>query len=204
MRLVLIGCEYVGKTTLANALEAWGTERGRRFHMDDSDFSIPDELLLSEEEQRAMVALPPKLKERFQRFQVHYHLGVLARQEDCILGGFHIQEAIYGPRYYYPGLAVTYQRQVEHEMPPDTVLVLLTAGPSVIRERMRATPHRYPIVPPDDVEEVEAQFEAEFKASWIRRKVRLDTSGLESRQILGRFLEVVRPELSVKDLLLTS
>ena len=102
MRLILIGGEYVGKTTLANALEKWGLAHGRRFHMDDSDFSIPDIVHLKEDEQEAMVALPPVVKERFQRFQVHYHVFVARKHEDCVLGGFHIQEAIYGPRYYYP------------------------------------------------------------------------------------------------------
>ena len=201
MRLILIGCEYVGKTTLANALEKWGLQQGRRFHMDDHDFSIPDEAHLNEEEQQAMVELPPKLKERF---QVHYHVGVLNRHEDCILGGFHIEEAIYGPRYYYPGHTITYHRQVEPQMPPDTILAFLTAGPSVIRARMQASPHAYQLVQPDQVEEVQDQFEAEFTASWIGRKMRFDNSDFQAKEILDRFLEAVRPHLSARDLLLTS
>lgn len=204
MRLVLIGCEYVGKTTLANALEKWGLERGRKFHMDDSDFSIPDDRHLNEEEQEAMVALPPTLKERFQRFQVYYHLDILDRYDDCILGGFHIQEAIYGPRYYYPGRTVTYQRAIEPHMPNDTILALMTAAPGAIRERMVAAPHRYPLVKPDEVEEIQAEFEREFVDSAIRQKVRFDTSDFGSDQVLARFLEAVRPQLSLRDLILTS
>ena len=177
MRLILIGCEYVEKTTLADALEAWGLKSGRRFHMDDSDFSIPDDRHLSEEEQQAMVALPPTIKERFQRFQVYYHLHILDKYEDCILGGFHIQEVVYGQRYYYPdGRRVTYQLEIEPLMPEDTVLALLTAKPEVIRSRMEETPHRYPLVKPAQVEEIQAEFEAEFAASRIPRKVRFDTS----------------------------
>ena len=202
MRLILIGCEYVGKTTLANYLQAWGLEHGCSFHMDDTDFSIPDERHLNEEEQSAMVALPPAIKERFQRFQVYYHLDILDRYEDCILSGYHIEEAIYGPRYYHSGHAVTYHRAVERHIPHDTVLTLLTAAPEVIRARMEAAPHRYPLVRPDEVEDVQRQFEAEFRASLIYRKVQLDTSGFPPEELLERFLAVARPKLSVRDLLL--
>ena len=205
MRLILIGCEYVGKTTLADALKAWGLKRGRPFHMDDSDFSIPDDRHLSEEDQSAMVKLPPTIKERFQRFQIYYHLHILDRYEDCVLGGFHIQEAVYGNRYYYPGgRSVTYHREIEPLMPPDTVLALLTARSEVIRSRMEAAPHRYSLVKSAEVEEIQAEFEAEFAASSIRRKVRFDTSDFRPDQILDRFLVAVRPALNTRDLLLTS
>jgi hypothetical protein len=43
--------------------------------------------------------LLPAIKERYQRFQISYHVEVLAHWEHCILAGFHIEEAIYGPRY---------------------------------------------------------------------------------------------------------
>ena len=202
MRLITIGCEYAGKTTLADALREWGIEHGRRFHMDDTDFSIPDARHLDDEEQRVMAALPPKIKERFQRFQVYYHIGVLTKHENCILGGFHIEEAIYGPRYYYPGKTAGYAREVETQLPSDTILVLLTADPDVIRERMRTFPHKYPLVQAAEVEDVQRQFEQEFGASWIRRKVRLDTSGFTPSELLDRFLDAVRPFLSLRDLVL--
>ena len=204
MRLIFIGCEYVGKTTLANALEEWGICRGRRFHMDDSDFSIPDDRHLNEAEQQAMVKLPPTLKERFQRFQVYYHLDILARYDDCILGGFHIQEAIYGPRYYYPGRTVNYHHSIESQMPDDTILVLMTATPQSIMERMEIDPHRYPLVKADEVEEILTEFEVEFAASSIRQKVTFDTSEFESDQVLVRFLDAVRPQLSLRELILIS
>ena len=38
---------------------------------------------------RPLVALPPAIKERFQRFQIYYHAGnVLHEYEDVLLGGF--------------------------------------------------------------------------------------------------------------------
>ena len=129
MRLILIGCEYVGKTTLADALQAWGLERGRNFHMDDH-FTIPDAQHVSEEEQEAMLALPGAIKERLPAFpRSSITCACCIATTTLFWVGFHIEEAIYGPRYYYPGLAMTYERQVEPEFPRDAVLVLLTAAP---------------------------------------------------------------------------
>lgn len=203
MRLILIGCEYTGRTTLANTLEKWGVENGRAFHMDDH-FSIPDCYHIDEEEQEAMVQLLPAIKERFQRFQNYYHLDIIENQEDIILAGFHIEEAIYGPRYYYPGLRVRYTRRLETKMPLDTILVLLTARPDVIRARMKADPHKYQLVQPQEVEEVQGLFETEFRSSWLKRKVRMDTSDIKPQDILDRFLVAVRPKLNERDLILMS
>lgn len=202
MRVILVGCEYTGKTTLGNALKEWGAKHNRRFHMDDH-FSIPDEYHMSEEEQKAMVALLPGIKQRFQRFQCYYHLSVMDHQEDIILVGYHIEEAIYGPRYYYPGgRKPDYIVRLELKMLPDTILVLLTADPDVIRERMKTAPHTYQIVGASEVEEIQAEFENGFKASRIKRKASIDTSELTPDQTLERFFEVVEPKMSTRDLLL--
>ena len=58
----------------------------------------------------------------------------------------------------------------------------MTADPDEIRARMKAAPHKFPIVPPEDVEEIQAEFEAEFTASTIKRKVRLDTTASHPRR----------------------
>ena len=79
MRLILIGTEYVGKTTLANALQEWGLKVGKRFHMDDGDFTIPDYHHLNEEDQHTMWNMSAVLKERFQRMVIYYHLEILER-----------------------------------------------------------------------------------------------------------------------------
>ncbi|HLH71812.1 MAG TPA: hypothetical protein VKX96_00910 [Chloroflexota bacterium] len=201
MRLVLIGCEYAGKTTLVDALSAWGKSRGINFHLDDH-FTIPDQFFLSPDDQRAMLALPPTIKERFQRFQIYYHLDVAANHPDVLLAGFHIEEAIYGPRYYYPGHAwPPYQRRIETHLPADTILLLLTASPEVLRQRMKESPHAFSVVPSEDVEEISRQFEAEFRASWIERKLRIDTSDLRPEDLLATFMRQVKPLLDTRDLL---
>ena len=201
MRLIVIGCEYAGKTALIDALMAWGRQVGIHFHLDDH-FTIPDQQFLSEADQQAMLAMPPTIKERFQRFQIYYHLSVIEHHDDVLLGGFHIEEAVYGKRYSYPGNAFPpYQRKIEEDLPRDTILLLLTARPDVIRSRMATAPHQFPVVKPADVEEVANAFQAEYRLSAIERKLVIDTSDLTTDQLFDTFMQRVVPYLDTRDLL---
>lgn len=201
MRVIAIGCEYTGKTTLLECLMKWGDERGIHHHLDDH-FSIPDRQFLKKEEQEEMLSLSPLLKERFQRFQVVYHVRLINRYDHILLGGFHIEEDIYGPLYYYPGRKSAHPPEYyEAEFPPDVILVLLTARPEVIEKRMRETPHPYPIVPAKDVQMVLDKFEQAFRASWVHHKIRIDTSDLTPDQLLRKFLDASVPHLNTRDLL---
>ena len=139
MRVIAVGCEYSGVSTLIDALHKWGRERGENHHLDDH-FTIPDAFHLSDEEQRAMLDMLPAIKERFQRFQIVYHVRLINYYEHILLGGFHIEEAVYGHRYYYPG-SRQHVREYEPDMPDDAILVQLSARPEIIRKRMRAEPH---------------------------------------------------------------
>jgi hypothetical protein len=202
VRLVVIGCEYAGKSTLIDALMEWGTRVGVAFHWDDH-FTIPDRYFLGEADQAAMAAAPPVIKERFQRFQIYYHLEVIADHGDCLLGGFHIEEAIYGPRYYYPEnvFPIPYLRKVESKLPKDTILLLLRARPDVIRRRMTEAAHPYSTVPSADVEAVSAAFEHEYGQSWIERRLAIDTSDLTPLQLFETFQQRVVAQLDGRDLL---
>ena len=102
MRVIVVGCEYSGVTTLIEGIMDWGHERDINHHLDDH-FTIPDRQHLAPEDRETMVHLSPALKERFQRMQLVYHIRLLHRLDHILLGGFHIEEAIYGPLYYYPG-----------------------------------------------------------------------------------------------------
>ena len=69
MRVIAIGCEYSGVTTLLNALTEWGTSRGIAFHTDDH-FAIPGGGPgggLDAAEQAEFLTVAPGIKERFQR-----------------------------------------------------------------------------------------------------------------------------------------
>ena len=93
-------------------------------------------------------------------------------------------------------------RRFESEMlarAPGTVLVLLKAGPEVIRRRMKEAPHTHQIVREEDVEHVLARFEEEFEASLIQRRIVLDTSTATVEQTLAEFLEAHEPFMSRED-----
>ena len=115
-----------------------------------------------------------------------------------MLGGFYIEEAVYGPRYYYPGIHIKI-REYEPDLPKDAILVHLYAEPNVIRERMASDPHPHPLVPSEDVPGVLAQFEDEVRQSWIRRKFAINTSALTPEQLLDTFLEQSIPYLNPSD-----
>lgn len=202
MRLIVIGTEYTGKTALIDALYAWGESVGIHYHLDDH-FSIPDQYFLSETDQTAMMGMPPVIKERFQRFQIYYHIDVMANHSDCLLGGMHIEESVYGRRYYYPNnvFPIPYLRKIESHLPKDTILLLLKARPDVIRARMAASPHLYPIVPSADIESVSAEFEEEYRQSWIERRLIIDTSDLMAETLFATFMEGIKPHLDTRDIL---
>jgi len=201
MRLIVIGCEHTGKTTLVNSLMDWGHQHGLHHHLDDH-FTIPDcQTSKDIVDREAMMALPPSLKERFQRFQNAYHVKLTHRYEHILLTGFFVEEVIYGPRYYYPGLRlIENPRRAEKELPEDCILVHLKADPDVITARMKSDPHEYPVVPASDVPEVLDAFAAEYRASWFHEKMEIDTSNLSNAQLLDTFLKASIPHLTEKDL----
>ena len=101
---------------------------------------------------------------------------MLHRYRDILLGGFHIEEKVYGPKYYYPGINIDI-REYEPDMPDDTMLVHLYAAPETIRARMAATPHPHSLVPIADIPEILDRFQQEVRASWIRRKFAVAATG---------------------------
>ena len=197
MRVIAVGCEYSGVSTLINGINDWGNARGIHYHLDDH-FTIPDAYHLTPEEQQGMLDMLPAIKERFQRFQIVYHVRLIHRYDHILLGGFHIEEAVYGPRYYYPGLNVQI-REYEPNLPEDAILVHLHARPEVIQARMASDPHPHSLVPSDDVPAVLEQFREEVSRSWIRRKFEIDTSDLSPEQLLDTFLERSVPHLNPSD-----
>ena len=197
MRVIVVGCEYSGVSTLIAELDRWGQTLGIHHHLDDH-FTIPDAFHLSPTEQQAMLEMLPAIKERFQRFQLVYHVRLLHRYNDILLGGFHLEEMVYGPKYYYPGINIEI-REYEPDMPADTLLVHLHATPETIRKRMRTNPHPHPLVPDEDVPEILERFQQEVNKSWIRRKFSIDTTELTPAQLLNIFLKKSIPHLNPSD-----
>ena len=199
MRLIVVGCEYSGVTTLIDAIHEWGIQNGMNYHLDDH-FTIPDAFHLSQEEQQAMLDMLPAIKERFQRFQIAYHVKLLHRFTHILLGGFHIEEIIYGPRYYYPGINIEI-REWEPEMPSDTILVHLYASVETIQRRMIEKPHPHQLVPSSDVSLILDKFATEFNNSWIKNKFSIDTSELTADTLLESFFEQSIPHINESDAL---
>ena len=208
MRLILVGCEYAGKTTLANEIVTWiGRTFGssRTFH---DHFSLPCNEF-SEEEQEELAALSPRLKEMFQRYMMNYHFhDAFYGDPDHNLVGFHIEEAVYAPLYYGYGGKGDYAersslaRAMEEEIlnkSPDTVMVLLRARSEIIAKRMRENPHARQLIQEEDIDYVLQRFEEEYQTSLLRKKFALDTSDVAVEQTLAEFVEQIESRLSQAD-----
>ena len=222
MRLILIGCEYAGTTTLARSVFDWANANldggVLLFH---DHWKLPftsghqehdPPLAPTEEEQDQVLALSPKLKEMYNRYSLYYHINPGSfRGPDFMAVGLHIEEAIYGPLYWGYGIKGPWpvgverrvvQGSVEKEMlthAPDMVLGLVKASPDVIRRRMAENPHPHQLVPEKDIEMVSARFEEEFERSAIANKLTVDTSAGTVEQSLACLLEQYDPFLSDTD-----
>ena len=154
MNIILVGCEFAGKTTLAAEIAEWSLSTlggSGQFH---DHFTIPCSELTGQAAQDYRTA-HPQVKEMFQRFMIAYHVSnIFYRNPDHNVVGLHIEEAVYAPLYYGyggknsgalsrspDGQRTTLARDMEHEIlerAPETVLVLMKASPEVIKRRMRA------------------------------------------------------------------
>jgi hypothetical protein len=201
MRLILVGCEYSGTTTLANAIMRWaeGAMGGRFGFHDHWKIPIISHDPMTDEEIQQFLALSPSLKEMFQRYHMDYHLQpAFYANNDHKMVGFHIEEAVYAPLYYGYGGEGEYAdrramaRSLEArimEIAPDTVLVLVKASPEVIARRMKENPHPHGLVQEKDIEHVLGRFEEEYAASFISKKFTVDTSTATVEDTLAEFVE---------------
>lgn len=122
MRLILIGCEYTGKSTLAGNISRWMIETMGvslvRWHdhfvvprldghtiirAEGSDVSIgkAEHDLNTEEDEEQIMSLRPNVLEQLQRHNIwrHLHPGLL-QADDVLFVNFYYAEAVYAPRYY--------------------------------------------------------------------------------------------------------
>lgn len=213
MRLILIGCEYAGKTTLVNEIAGWiertmGPPIPQGMPPFHDHFTFPDIAHgeLTEDEYEQVWALSPRLKAMIQNHQILYHLNPsFYGDHDNIMVGFHIEEAVYGPLYYGYGenagrsaIARGVESQIK-EKAPDTVLVLLKASQEVIAQRMKSNPHPRGVLKEEDIERVLARFEEEYGSSILRYRFTLDTSTATVDETLQQFVDHMRPHLSERD-----
>ena len=215
MNLILAGCEYAGKTTLAAEITKWATATiGAAAHFHDH-FSLPS-TELGAEAQDSLLALHPQAKEMFQRFMIEYHITpeFYGNDDHNLMGAF-IEEAVYAPLYYgyggensgapvrspagqRSGIARRMEARVLQRA-PDVVLVLLKAEPDVIARRMRETPHPHQVVQEQDIGHVLDRFEEEVAASLIQKRISLDTSTATVAETLQQFVAAYEPYQSNAD-----
>ena len=122
MRLLLIGCEYAGKTTLARAISNWMiAEIGLHFVRWHNHFVVPqldghltvhaegdatsdgkkEADLNTAEDEEQILALRPSVLEQLQRHNVWRHLHPdMFREEDTLFINHYYAEAVYAPLYY--------------------------------------------------------------------------------------------------------
>ena len=218
MHLIIIGCEYTGKTTLAFEISQWMEQSMGSCTTSFHDHFLPwDPNDTSPKKARIdvdMKLLPlnePQILEKYMRYVTHYHTqqGFYKRADHCVVNWYY-GDAVYGPLYYGFGAAGERgDRQVMArkydelviEQAADTVLVLVKASANVIRRRRseRSQPQPYP--KEQDIELVLERFDEEFEHSLLTRRIILDTSATTTpRETLEDFAAQIQPLLTEADL----
>ena len=122
MNLLIIGCEYAGKTTLARGISRWMIEAmGLPYVRWHDHFVVPrldrhlivhagtdattvgkeEANLNTAEDEEQILALRPSVLEQLQRHNVWRHLHPdLFRAEDVLFVNHYYAEAVYAPLYY--------------------------------------------------------------------------------------------------------
>ena len=223
MRLIVIGCEYAGKATLAVQLSLWmmetmGLPRVRwHAHFElwhaGRDIVVPSPEHSSALDTRRieeLMALSPELRERLQRQMIWRHLypDMYRETGDCLMVSFYYAEAVYAPLYYgygEPGTAADRRRRArawDAEVmlnAPDTVLILVRASSNTIVQRMRHNPRQGCPLRVEDVTMVTDRFDEEYANSLILRRFALDTTDTSPAGTLDAFVSCVKPYLSQMD-----
>ena len=110
MRLLLVGCEYAGSTTLGRAICLWSRDKlGGAYWLEPNGsinylhdhHTFPHTSghgqEFTEEEMAGMMNLAPRVKEMIQRHNIYYHLKPTNYNRlDHINVGLHIEDGIYG------------------------------------------------------------------------------------------------------------
>lgn len=212
MRVIIIGCEYSGTTTLAYGVSDWAKRTiGDGFELVHDHWKIPHTINhpsdMTDEEQEQYMALSTRVKEAAQRHNLYYHTPA-KHGTDGIYVGYYFEDTIYAQLYYdYGGEGSPGDRRVhsEHieerniEFGPETVLVLVKASPEVIRRRIMENPHGRQIIQDGDVELVLQRFEEAYEGSSIPQKIALDNSEVTPEETLAEFVRQVQPLLTERD-----
>lgn len=212
MQLILAGCEYVGTTTIAHAIDDWmAAKMGARFTLIHDHWKIPhtsghpDDT--TAEEQDLLLLASPKMKEMHQRHSLYYHVQPGSFNADHMMIGAHIEDAVYGPMYFgYGQKGAAHDRelvihQVERSImrfTESTVVVHVTAATDVIERRMQDDRHAHQVIGDNDVEAVKSRFSELVEWSLLGRKITIDNSG-SLAETMAEFEQKIEPHLTDSD-----
>ena len=221
MRLIIVGCEYAGTTTLASKVYEWSHEAmDKGFRIVHDHWKVPhvwghpagaSKLKgMTPAERQQVMALSPRLKEATQRQNLFYHTYPPESENEHYLAvGLHIEDAIYAPLYFNYGIKGEFdvdrsvvQEIVEHNISrfsPEMTLVLVKASPEVIARRMWESPHDPSVIQEKDIDLILGRFQEEFEASRLKNKIELDTSDSTPQETLGELLKQYEPHFSHSD-----
>ena len=213
MRMIMIGCEFAGKTTLGERILDWmGETMGKPFMGWHDHYVMPfseGEGPEVDEEAAQIRAMCPRLLEKYTRYMCDYHFSFSGDKDNLNINWYY-GDAVYAPLYYSYGRPGEYaDRRVEargHDarvmkIAPDTVLVLVKASAEVIRQRMAKEPERDCVVKPEDVELVLRRFQEEYEQSLIRYRFELDTTSSSPEETFQEFLRQMEPFWTEIDML---
>lgn len=214
MRVILVGCEYVGTTTLAHAIDDWlEANIGVRFSLIHDHWKIPhtsghpDDTTPAEQEW--LLQASPKFKEMHQRHSLYYHVqaNTFKGHDDGMVIGGAIEDGVYGPMYFgYGGPGHRLNREtVQHQwegtilqFTDETVLVHVTADTDVIAQRLHDDPHENMVISEADIDKVKDRFTELVDWSILEKKIEVDNSG-SIENTLAQFVEKMEPYLTEID-----
>lgn len=213
MRLILMGCEYTGKRTLAEKIVEWWEGRtGSTVSFHDHftpPFNVQDNPTTDVDTENEQIAnMVPSLMEKFSRYQIEYHIRPFARNHDLLAINHYYADAVYAPVYLGYGRPHEYNdrkmlaRHWDKEMLevfPDVVLVMMKASPEVVRVRMSESPRPGYPVREDEVEKVLDLFQEQYEQSIIFRRFELDTSEASEEETFDAFVGNIEPLLAEQD-----
>ena len=197
MRLLIIGCEYTGKQTLAAGISQWMIRTmGVPYVRWHDHFVVPrlDGHMIVRGNDEA--AVPGKDD------------ADLNTDDDVLSINHYYADAVYAPIYHgygQPGaFADRLQRAREWDMElldlaPDTVLVHVEADARTVRKRMTTTQARRGPLRQEDVPLILQRFREEFDKSLLHIKITLDTTDSSPNGTLEHFLAEIEPHLSQVD-----
>ena len=161
------------------------------------------------EEANQILALKPKVLEKYSRYMIAYHLNDAFYGDDHhLLVNWYYADAVYAPLYYGFGghdeyadrqsMARGHDQEASHRG-PDTVLVHLKCTADVVRARKAADPHVRDILKDGDIEKVLQRFQEEFNRSGIRRRFELDTTNATAKETFQQWLRQMEPHITPAD-----